>query len=288
MLPAFVIGLREGVEAALIVGMIAAFLRRHERADALRWVVIGVVLAGSLCLAAGVALHALERSLPPQQQEGFETVLGLLAVVAVTYMVLWMRRHARTLKASIEVSAGLALAQGSALALVLMAFLAVLREGLETAIFLVAAFQNSANPRLTGTGALLGLVVAVGFGYAIFAGGVRIDLARFFRVTGVVLVLVAAGLVASAIHTAHEAGWVSVLQRPAADLRWLVRPGSVSSALITGMFGIQPRPTQAEALGWLVFVVPVLPFVLWPGRRAHRPSNATRNGPTPAPPVAIP
>src|SRR5450631_4264113 len=138
MLPAFVIGLREGLEAALIVSIIAAFLRQHGRLDALRWVFAGVLLASALCLAAGIGLHMLERNLPQLEQERLETVVGLVAVAVVTYMVVWMRRHARSIKGALEESAGAALAQGSVVALVAMAFLAVLREGLETAVFLVA------------------------------------------------------------------------------------------------------------------------------------------------------
>ena len=135
-------------------------------------------------------------------------MLSLMAVAGVTYMIVWMKRHSRELKGSLEQSAEAALLTGSVLALVAMAFLAILREGLETAVFLLAVFGSSSNPVATGIGAVLGVLVAVGLGYAIYRGGVRINLGRFFRVTGFVLVLVAAGLLASAVHTAHEAGWL--------------------------------------------------------------------------------
>jgi high-affinity iron transporter len=267
MLPAFIIGLREGLEAALIVGIIAAFLRVNGRKDMLRWVFAGVLLASGLCLAAGIALHLLERSLPQKQQEGLETVVAAVAVCVVTYMVVWMRRHARSMKGALEADAGRALAEGSVLGLVFMAFFAVLREGLETAVFLVAAFQSSVDPTATGAGAVLGLVVAIAIGTGIYTGGVHIDLGRFFRFTGLVLVLVAAGLVSAALHTAHEAGWLNTLQGSTFDLGWLVRPGTVISALVTGMFGIQARPVQAEVLGWLLYAVPVGLYVAWPQRR---------------------
>jgi high-affinity iron transporter len=151
-------------------------------------------------------------------------------------------------------------------ALVGMAFFAVLREGLETAVSLLAVFGNSNDPVTTGTGAVLGIAVAVGLGYAISKGGVRINLSRFFRFTGFVLVLVAAGLLASAVHTAAEAGWLSVLQTQAFDLRWLVAPGSVRAALLTGMLGLQPVPTVGETLAWLVYAIPMALYVLWPAR----------------------
>jgi high-affinity iron transporter len=276
MLPAFIIGLREGLEAALIVGIIAAFLKVNGRSDMLRWVFAGVLIASGLCLAAGVALDLLERSLPQKQQEGLETIVGVVAVCVVTYMVVWMRRHARSMKGVLEAEAGRALAEGSVLGLVFMAFFAVLREGLETAVFLVAAFQSSIDPQATGIGAVLGLVIAIAIGLGIYSGGVRLDLARFFRFTGLVLVLVAAGLVAAALHTAHEAGWLNTLQGSTIDLEWLVRPGTVISALVTGMFGIQAHPVQAEVLGWLLYAVPVGLYVAWPQRwRATSPERRT-------------
>jgi high-affinity iron transporter len=271
MLPTFVIGLREGLEAALIVGICAAFLRQRGRRDAMRWMWLGVVVAVALCAAAGVALRLAEEQLPQRQQEQLETVVGLLAVGMITWMVLWMRRHSQGLRAELEGRAGAALAEGSVVALVGIAFAAVLREGLETAVFLLAAFDQSDRPGLTGTGAALGVVVAVVLGYGIYRGGVHINLSRFFRVTGVVLVLVAAGLLAGAAHTGHEGGWVDALQGQALDLRWLVRPGSVTSALLTGMFGIQPTPTAGEVLVWLAYAVPMLVVVLVPRRRTTPP-----------------
>src|ERR1700742_4255544 len=141
MLPTFVIGLREGLEAALIVGIIAAFLRKQGRRDLLRSVFIGVGIAVVLCVAVGIALDALSKNLPQRQQEGLETVIGALAVGMVTYMVVWMRRHSRELKGQLEGMAADAMGQGGARvgrAMVLMAFLAVLREGFETAVFLIA------------------------------------------------------------------------------------------------------------------------------------------------------
>ncbi len=104
----------------------------------------------------------------------------------------------------------------------------------------------------------------LGVGLGIYRGGVRLNLARFFRITSTVLVLVAAGLVASAIHTAHEAAWLNQLQQHALDLSWLVHPGSVGSSLLTGMLGLQPQPTVGETAGWLIYALPMLVYVLWP------------------------
>jgi high-affinity iron transporter len=270
LLPTFVIGLREGVEAALIVGIIAAFLRQEERGDALRYVWAGVAAAVLLCAAVGVTLQIVNEDLPQRQQEGLETIVSLAAVGIVTFMIVWMRRNARGLRKELERSAAGALARGSIYALVAMAFFAVLREGLETAVFLLAAFQSSANPGAAGAGAVIGLAVAVAIGWGIYKGGVRLNLSKFFRFTAAVLVLVAAGLLAAAAHTAHEAGWLNAFQGQALDLSWLIVPGSVTSSLFTGMLGLQPQPTVAEAAVYILYAVPMLVYVLWPQRSRPR------------------
>lgn len=274
MLPTFVIGLREGVEAALIVGIIAAFLRHEGRKDMLRSVWLGVGLAVGICLAIGIGLDVLDSQLPQRQQEMLETVVGVLAVGVVTFMILWMSRHARGLKKELEGHAASALATGSAAALVGMAFFAVLREGLETAVFLVAIFQDASDPAAAGIGALLGLVAAVAIGVGIYRGGVKLDLARFFRLTSVVLVLVAAGLLANAVGTAWEAGWITSFQAQPLDLSWLVVPGTWTSSLLIGMLGLQPHPSVAQIFVYLAYAIPMGAYVLWPrGRSQPAPSK---------------
>jgi high-affinity iron transporter len=266
VLPTFVIGLREGVEASLIVGIVAAFLQQQGRRDALRAMWAGVILAVVICTAVAVGLQVLDQQLPQRQQEGLETVVAAVAVGMVTFMIVWMRRHARDLAGQLRASAASALAEGSAWALVAMAFFAVVREGIETAVFLLAALNASGNATTAGGGAALGIICAVVIGVGIYRGGIHLNLARFFRCTAVVLVLVAAGLVASAIHTAHEANWFNGLQSESVDLSWIIQPGSIAGALITGMFGLQPEPTVGEAAGWLLYAIPLLVYVLWPTR----------------------
>jgi high-affinity iron transporter len=275
VLPTFVIGLREGLEASLIVGIIATFLGQQGRRDVMRWVWVGVGIAVTLCAAAAIALKIAEENLPQKEQEGLETVIGLLAVAMVTWMIVWMRKHARGLKHDLEGKAAAALAGGSVGTLVFMAFLAVLREGFETAVFLLAAFQGSRDPAAAGTGATLGVVVAVVIGIAIYRGGLRLNMEKFFRFTGFVLVLVAAGLVATAAHTAHEAGWLNIGQHEVLDLSWLVGPGSIRSALLTGMLGIQVRPVTVEVLGYLLYLIPMSLFVLEPPRSRHAGGTGT-------------
>jgi len=280
MIPTFVIALREGVEASLIVGIIAAFLVREGRRDAMRQMWAGVAVAVALCVGIAVILRVVGQQLPQREQEGLETVIGVIAVGAVTYMIVWMRRNARGIKKVLEGNAANALASGSAIALVAMAFLAVLREGFETSVFMLAAFQDASDTTAAGGGAVLGLLVAVAIGLGIYRGGVRLNLTRFFRITGLILVFVAAGLLSSSLHTAHEAGWFNSLQGQALDLTWLVQPGTVSGSLLTGMLGLQPAPTVGEAAIYLLYALPMALYVLWPDRlrRRRESSSPSRQG----------
>lgn len=283
----FVIGLREGVEAALVVGIIATFLYQQGRRDALPWMWAGVALAVALCVGVAVVLELINETLPYKQQEGFEALIGLVAVAMVTWMIVWMRRHGRSLGSDLRTGAGAALARGSAVGLVAMAFLAVLREGLETATFLLATFQSSygVSPWSAGLGTIAGLLLATVIGWAIYRGGTRLNMARFFTITSLLLVLISAGIVATALRHAHEAGIVNVLQDRALDLSAVVTPdsGSIVNGLITGLLGIYPYPTYAEVLGWLLYAVPMTIFVLWPARPRGRTEPATDAGRSAAP-----
>src|ERR1700761_8439128 len=284
MIPTFVITLREGVEASLIVGIIAAFLVKEGRHDALRQMWIGVAIAVVLCTAVGIGLNVVGEELPQKQQEGLETIVGLIPAPTLSYMIMRIPRHSREIKAELEGEAASALARGSAMALVGMAFLAVLREGFETSVFLLAAFQDATNTTAAGAGAVLGLAAAIAIGVGLYRGGVHINLAKFFRITGLVLVFVAAGLLATAAHTAHEAGWINSFQSEAVSLRWLVHPGTVTESLLTGMLGLRPAPTQVEAFVYLAYAIPMALFVLWPrgSRRARRPRTEREAGTTAA------
>jgi len=154
-----------------------------------------------------------------------------------------------------------------------MAFLAVLREGFETVVFVMATLQNSVEPVAGGIGAIAGLLVAYAICYGIYRGGVSLNLGKFFQVTGLVLVLVAGGLVASVIHSLAAAG-LGLPQQQALDLRWLVQAGSVQGALLSGLFGIRAQPTISEVVGWLLYVVPVSLLLIVPNR-ARSTSRST-------------
>ncbi len=287
MLPTFVIGLREGLEAALIVGIVAAFLVQEGRRDAMKWVWAGVGLGVLVALGVGIGLRVASQELPQKEQEQLETIVALVAVGMVTWMILWMRKHAANLKGDLHSRAGAALATGSTAALVAMAFLAVIREGFETAVFLVAVFNDAKDPQAAGLGAVLGIAVAVVIGYAIYRGGVKLNLAKFFKFTGLVLVIVAAGLLSNALHTAHEAGWWNSMLGQAADLSSVVKPGSVRYAIFNGMFGIQSKPTWGEVFVWFLYAVPMTIVVLTPPKRKQREGATTKTAARAAAGVAV-
>jgi high-affinity iron transporter len=278
VLATFVIGLREGLEAALIVGIVAGFLKRQGPPGALRSMWFGVGGAVAICVLVGVVLELVAVELPQAGQEAMSTVIGLIAVGMVTYMIFWMRSHARGMRRELESAAASAIDRGSSTALVAMAFLAVLREGFETAVFLVAQFTSSIAPVAAVSGAVLGIAVSVALGYGIYRGSVRINLGRFFTITAVVLVIVAAGILTTAAHTAHGAGWIASGQDRFVDLSGVVSYGTPMYSIVTGVFGIQPRPTVLEGIVWVIYLVPMLVFVLWPQRRrtpAASPTSTT-------------
>jgi len=274
VLATFIIGLREGLEAALIVGIIAAFLRRNGRS--LTPMLIGVGAAVLLSLGVGIGLRIVEMGLPQQAQEGMEAIIGIVAIAFVTGMVLWMSGNAGGLKRELESAADEALGEGSSTALVLMAFLAVLKEGFETAVFLLATFSASTNAALAVAGAALGIVTAAVIGYGLYTGGMRINLRRFFSITSGFLLLIAAGLVVSTLGSMREAGWLNAGQQRTVDLSWLAPPGSVQGALFTGVLGIPPDPRLIQVVGWFAYLIPMCVLVYWPKQHRPNPRNAVR------------
>ncbi|MGI3899806.1 MAG: iron uptake transporter permease EfeU [Janthinobacterium lividum] len=267
MLVAYLIMLREGIEAALIVGIVAAFLKQTGRARFMPAVWTGVVLAMAICLALGFAMNAAQAEFPQKQQEAFEGVVALVAVGVLTSMVFWMKKAAKNMRAEIQGSVEAALSRhaGGGLGLVLMAFLAVGREGLESVFFLLATFQQDIGwgPPV---GALLGVLSAVVFGAAITYGGYRLDLRRFFAWTSGLIVFVAAGLLASALRAFHESGLWNGLQGRTFDLSAVLPEDGTLGTLLSGIFGYHDAPTVGEVAIYLAFLVPALWLLFAPSR----------------------
>lgn len=260
MLVPFLIMLREGMEAALIVGIIASYLKQSGQQRWMPAVWLGVVLAAVLSLAAGWLIEATQSEFPQKQQELFEAVVALIAVGVLTSMVFWMKQAARSIKAHLHDSIDAALNKGNrqALALVGMVFFAVAREGLESVFFLLAAFQQQDSASGAMLGAMLGLAVAVALGVGIYQGGIRLDLRRFFRWTGVFIIFVAAGLLAGAVKAFHEAGVWNQLQTVVFDWSRSLPADTPFGVILSGLFGYNDTPTQSEVLAWLVFLLPTL------------------------------
>jgi high-affinity iron transporter len=259
MLIAFLIMLREGIEAALIVGIVASYLRQTDRRNLLPAVWGGVVLACLLCLALGIALDMVSAEFPQREQEMFGGVVALIAAGMLTSMVFWMRKAARSIRTTLHRSVDAALRPGRAagFALVTTVFLAVGREGLESVFFLLATFQQDVGIAVPA-GAILGLMGAAGVGAAIYLGGVRLNLRVFFRWTGVFIVLVAAGLLASAVRAFHEAGLWNGLQETLFDLSHALPTDSPVGAVLAGLLGYTDTPTLGEGLVWVAYLIPAL------------------------------
>ena len=277
MLANALIGLREGLEASLIVSILIAYLVRTRRSDALPRIWAGVAAAVVLSLSAGALLTYTSASLSFTAQETLAGTLSLLAVGFVTWMVFWMRRTARSLKGELEGRVAAALGAGGA-ALAVVAFLAVAREGLETALFLWAAAQSAGNGSRPLVGAALGLTVAVVLAYLLYARAVRINLSRFFTVTGALLIIVAAGVLSYGFHDLQEAGVLPGLSSIAFDVSRQVPTGSWYATVLKGVLNFSPRTSWLEALAWLAYVVPVGALFLrrprQPAVRPLAPANA--------------
>jgi high-affinity iron transporter len=274
MTAAFFIALREGLEAALIVGIVAAYLVKIDRREALPGIWAGVVAAVSISIAVGVAVVATVGKLPPLVQEGIEGLTAVIAVGVLGWMLFWMRRQGRALKGDLERGVDSALAAGSAFALAGLAFVAVAREGLETVLYLFAIGVSSGPAIQTVLAILAGLAVAVGTGWAIFAAGIRIDLRRFFSITGIVLIFVSAGLLAFAVHAFGEAGLVANTGA-AFNIGSVLPESSPLGAVLAGLFGYRSAPTPLEVIAYLGYLVPVLYLFVWGGRpRTAGPATA--------------
>ena len=281
MLVAFLVMLREGIEAALIVGIIAGYLAQTGRRDWMPAVWVGVLLAVAAALLVGAGLQLVSAEFPQRAQELFEAIVGLVAVAVLTSMVFWMRKVARSIRGELHHSIDEALAGSSqhGLPLIGMVFLAVAREGLESVFFLLAIFQQSPDP-LAPLGALLGILVACALGYGIYAGSVRIDLRRFFRWTGALILVVAAGLLAGSLRALHEAGLWNHLQATAFDLSGVLPVDSGIGTLLSGLFGYSDRPALGEVIVYLLFLAVTLYLFLAdpraPATSTAAPSKASR------------
>ncbi len=257
MLANVLIGLREGLEAGLVVGILIAYLRKIGRTDVLPKLWLGVAGAIALSLGVGAALTFGPYGLSFQAQEILGGVLSIVAVGMVTWMTFWMARHARGLGRELRAGVDRAVA-GSAVGLVALGVVSVGREGVETALFVWATVNAGADAVLGTVGAVLGILAAVVISYLIYRGFVRINLSRFFFWTGIFLIVVAAGVLAYGIHDLQEAGVIPGISVIAFSVAGIVPPTSWYGAVLAGLFNFTAEPTVAQVVVWTGYVAVTL------------------------------
>jgi len=257
MLSTFVIALREGLEAALIVGILVAYIVRTDRRQLLKPLWIGVATAIAASLGLGAILSFTSAELSSRGEELFAGLTSFIAVGLVTWMVFWMKRAARTLRDELHGKVDNALV-GGPISLALVAFFAVMREGLETALFIYTNFKTVGAASSATVGLVLGLALAVALGYLIYNRSVKLNLSKFFTITGVALIIVAAGVLSYGIHEFQELGWL-----PGADtFIWDVTPWiakeSILGSILGGTIGFDTTTSVVQFIAWSAYLVAVL------------------------------
>lgn len=279
MLANYLIGLREGLEATLVVVILVAYLVKSERRELLPRIWGGVAIAVLVSLGFGALLTYGPRGMTFTAQEALGGSLSIVAVGFVTWMVMWMARSARTLSGELKGQVDKAALTGG-ISLVLVAMLAVGREGLETALFLWAATkattaggQSTILPLL---GAALGLLTAVVIGYLFYRGALRINLSKFFTWTGAILIVVAAGVLSYGVHDLQEARILPGLDNLAFDLRGVFTEDTWFGTLLKGTINFTPNTTWLQLAVWLVYVVVTMTLFFRTVRRSNRPASTNR------------
>ncbi|MDP5255135.1 MULTISPECIES: iron uptake transporter permease EfeU [unclassified Vibrio] len=272
----FLIMLREALEATLIVVLIASYLKQTQQTQWLKAMWFGVVLAVSGCGLLGWFIHVSSGEFPQQQQELFEGVVAVIAVALLTSMVLWMTKASRNIKTTLHnaIDQSLSRQNGQGLALVLMVFLAVAREGLESIFFLLAAFTQDVGI-LAPIGALTGIVAAVTIGLVLFYSSIKVPLQSFFKYSSLFILFVAAGLSASAIRAFHEAGLWNHWQSIAFNFSHYLSTHSFLGTLLEGLFGYQEAPTVSEVSVYALYLVPAMIWFYF--SQSHHVDKKTSN-----------
>ena len=278
---AFLVMLREGVEAALIVGILLAYVNRIGRRREWQWVWAGTISASVLSLIAGIVIFSTIGALDDRAEEIAEGVVAWVAAGLLTWMIFWMGSQARHIRGRLEGEVDTALASGGGGALAAIAFFAVLREGLESALFLISTTVGTEADRLQLLGGMLGLTAAVVIGYLIYRGGTRIDIRAFFRVTGVLIILFAAGLIAKGIHEFQVVGLLPTVVDPLWSLNLLDPDTSLAGEFAKSLFGWRPDPSLLMVVGYLAYLIPIGGAFLSMTRKAGTPRRTRQSAGTP-------
>lgn len=265
----FLIGLREGLEAVLVVVLLLAYLNKTGRTRLVPRIFLGVAVAVAVSMGFGALLTFGPRGLTFEAQEAIGGSLSIVAVGFVTWMVFWMASASKHLAADLRGQVDRA-AEGSAIGLVMVGALAVGREGLETAMFLWAATRATGETWQPLVGAALGILVAIGLGALLHRGVLKINLSRFFTWTGGALIIVAGGVLAYGVHDLQEAAILPGLHNLAFDVSHIIAPGGFLGTLLKGVFNFSPATTWLEAIVWVAYVVPVMAIFILRVRKPRK------------------
>ncbi len=272
---AFLVMLREGVEAAIIVALLLGYLHRIDRRADGRWVWAGTIAAALVSLGVGIVLWNTVGDLEGFAEEVTEGLVAFVAAGLLTWMVFWMGQRARHLRSQMHDQVDAALAAGGATALAMVAFVAVLREGVESALFIISTTVGADASAWQLLGGLAGLLLAAAIGVGFYLGSASIDLRAFFRLTGVLIILFAAGLVSKGVHEFQEAGLFPTVREHVWDFGLLDPADSTLGAFLGSLFGWTPRPSLLMAIAYAAYLVPVLLVFLRMTSTVTRPQHAT-------------
>jgi len=272
MLAGFLLALREGVEAALIVGIVLGMLKKMNRSDRAPWVWLGVGIASIVSVIVALMLNLLNAEFEGPGEMAFEGLTMLFAASVLTWMIFWMQKQGRQTQLGLEANVKSALSRSTHWGLFFVAFLAVVREGVELALFLTAVnFSEPAAgveaPILGWLGGLLGLIAAVIIGWLMFDTAIKLNLRRFFQLTSIVLIVFAAGLVGHAIHEFNELGWIPAVVEHIYDLNAIVPENSTVGQFLSALFGYNANPSLTEMTGYLGYFVAVFGLTRWLARK---------------------
>ncbi len=255
MLSSFLITLREGLEAALIIGIILAYLARTDNRQGFKPVWLGTSLAVLVSLIAGTAVYILAGEFSGRAEEIFEGLAMFVAAGILTWMIFWMRKQAVNIKAHLHAQIQSVLTSGSSRGLVILAFVVVVREGIETVLFLFAATRVTESPLLFTVGGFLGLAIAIVIGYSIYKGSSKLNLRVFFNVTSLVLIFFAAGLLAHGIHEFIEAGIIPPVIEHVWDINHILPEKSTFGLFLKAILGYNGNPSLVEVIAYSVYLV---------------------------------
>lgn len=258
MLGSLLIALREGLEAALVIGIILAYLARTDNRRGFKPVWLGVLLAVATSLIAGAAIYLSAGELKGRSEAIFEGATLIIAAGVLTWMIFWMRKQAVNIKGHLETQISSALKSGSSAGLLVLSFVAAGREGIEMVLFLFASTKVAESPILSTFGVLLGLAVAAGIGYIVYRGSSRLNLKTFFNVTSILLILFAAGLLSHGIQEFHEAGIVPYVMQHVWDMNHFIPEDSTFGRFLSAIFGYNASPSLVEVVAYFVYLISVL------------------------------